>query len=81
MYQIVLTENRKKLKVLYDYTREHDAVYRFERIKSEDVSFPKKFVYREKKLTEVEYEVLLLKKRVEGDEDIQVRNQYGKLVD
>jgi hypothetical protein len=44
MYQIVLTENRKKLKVLYNYTREHDAIYRFERIKSESVVFPKKQV-------------------------------------
>lgn len=81
MYQIVLTENRKKLKVLYDYTREYDAVYRFERIKSENVLFPKKLIYREKELIEVEYEVLLLKKRVEGDEDRQIRNQYGKLVE
>jgi hypothetical protein len=81
MYQIVLTENRKKLKVLYNYTREHDAIYRFERIKSEKVVFPKKHVYREKRLTEVDYEVLLLKRRQDGDEDRQVRNKYGKLVD
>lgn len=81
MYQIVLTENRKKVKVLYTYTREHDVIYRFERIKSENVIFPKKFVYRDKKLTEVSYEVLLLKRRVEGDEDRKVRNRYGKLVE
>jgi hypothetical protein len=81
MYQIVLTENRKKLKVLYTYSREHDVIYRFERIKSESVVFPKKKVYRDKKLIEVDYEVLLLKRREDGDEDRKVRNKYGKLVE
>lgn len=81
MYQIVLTENRKKIKVLYNYTREHDANYRFDRIKSENVVFPKNKVYRDKKLTKVNYEVLLLKKREEGDEDPKIRNKYGKLIE
>ena len=81
MYQIVLTENRKKIKVLYTYTREHDALYRFGRIRSEEVIFPKKSVYRDKKLIDVEYEVLLLKRRVDGAEDRKVRNKYGKLVE
>jgi hypothetical protein len=81
MYQIVLTENRKKIKVLYNYSRGYDATYRFDRIKSENVSFPKKFVYKDKKLTSVVYEVLLLKKREENDKDRVIRNKYGKFVD
>lgn len=81
MYQIVLTENRKKIKVLYTYTREYDANYRFDRLKSEKVYFPKKQVYRDKKLTEVFYEILMLKKREEGDEDRKIRTDYGKLVE
>jgi len=81
MYQIVLTENRKKIKVLHTYTREHDALYRFERIKNKEVFFPKKVIYRDKKLVEVKYEVLLLKRKEEGDKDIVIRDEYGRLME
>lgn len=81
MYQIVLTENRKKIKVLYNYTREYDANYRFDRLKAEEVHFPKKQVYRDKQLTKVFYEILLLKRRQDGDENRQIRTGLGKLVE
>ena len=81
MYQIILIENSKKIKTLYTYSREHDALYRFTNINNKKVHFPKKQVYKNKVLTEVSYDVLLLKKRVEGDKSIIVRDNYGKLLE
>lgn len=81
MYQIILTENNKKVKTLYTYTREHDALYRFTNISKKEVIFPKKQVYKDKILTEVFYNVFLLKKREEGDKSIIVRDKYGKLLE
>ena len=60
MYEIILTENDKKVKTLYTYTREYDALYRFTNINSKKVHFPKKQVYKDKVLTEVNYHVLQL---------------------
>lgn len=80
MFQLILTENRKKVKTLHSYTREQDAVYRFEKIKSNEVIFQKKHVYHDKVLTEVFYEILLIKKRGDDDTDRMIRNNYGKLV-
>lgn len=81
MYQIILTENNKKVKILYTYTREHDALYRFTSIAKKTVHLPKKQIYKNKILTEVFYHVLLLKKREEGDKSISVRDRYGKLLE
>ena len=81
MYEIILTENNKKVKTLYTYTREHDALYRFTNIAKKSTYFPKKYVYKNKKLTEVYYHILLLKKRGEGDKSITLRDKYGKLLE
>jgi hypothetical protein len=81
MYQIVLVENKKKIKVLHSYSREHDANYRFEKLKSQEVIFPKIKVYKDKKLVDVVYEILLLKKREEGDVNRIVKNELGKFVE
>jgi len=81
MYQIILTENDKKVKILYTYSREYDALYRFTNICNKQVLFPKKQVYKDKVLTEVNYHVLLLKKRNDGDNSIILRDKYGKLLD
>ena len=81
MYQIVLTENRKKIKVLYSYSRESDVNYRFEKLKSQDIFFPKSKIYRDKKLVDVDYEILLLKKRTEEDNNRVIKNELGKFVE
>lgn len=81
MYQIVLTENRKKIKVLYTYSRESDVNYRFEKLKSQVVFFPKTKIYRDKKLVDVNYEILLLKKRTEEDVNRIIKNELGKFVE
>ena len=81
MYQIVLTENRKKIKVLHTYSRESDVNYRFEKLKSQGIFFPKTKIYRDKKLVDVNYEILLLKKRNEGDVNRTIKNELGKFVE
>jgi hypothetical protein len=81
MYQIILTENNKKVKVLYEYTREQDALYRFTSVSKKVVHYPKKRIYKNKKLEEVNYHVVLIKKRLEGDKGITVRDKYGKLLE
>ena len=81
MYQIVLTENRKKIKVLYNYSRESDVNYRFEKLKSQGIFFPKTKIYRDKKLVDVNYEILLLKKRGENDINRVIKNEIGKFVE
>lgn len=81
MYQIVLTENRKKIKVLHNYSRESDVNYRFEKLKSQGIFFPKTKIYRNKKLVDVDYEILLLKKRNEGDVNRTIKNELGKFVE
>ena len=81
MYQIVLTENRNKIKVLHTYSREYDVNYRFERLKSQEGFFPKTKVYKNKKLVDVNYEILLLKKREESDQNRIIKNDLGKFVE
>jgi hypothetical protein len=81
MFQIVLVENYKKIKVLHSYSRETDVKYRFEKLKSQVIFFPKTKIYRDKKLTDVNYEILLLKKRTDGDENRVIKNDLGKFVE
>jgi len=81
MYQIVLTENRKKIKVLHTYSRESDVNYRFEKLKTQAIYFPKTKIYKDKKLTDVNYEILLLKKRTEEDNNRIIKNELGKFVE
>jgi hypothetical protein len=78
MYQIVLTENKVKIKVLHTYSREHDALYRFNKIESTEVFMPKQTVYKNKELVDVSYEVLLLKKYEEGDQNVSIQDNYGR---
>jgi hypothetical protein len=80
MYQIVLLENGKKLKVLYTYTRLYDANYRMGVLKNKKVSMPKKFIYRDKILEDVNYDIILQKRKEEGDKSIVIRDSYGKLM-
>jgi hypothetical protein len=81
MYQIVLTENKIKVKVLHTYSREYDANYRFEKLKSQDTFFPKTKVYKDKKLIGVVYEILLIKKRDDSDINRVIKNDLGKFVE
>jgi len=81
MYQIVLCENRNKVKVLHTYSREYDVNYRFEKLKSQEGFFPKTKVYKDKKLVDVGYEILLLKKREENDQNRIIKNELGKFVE
>ena len=65
----------------HSYSREYDANYRFEKLKSQETFFPKTKVYKEKKLVDVIYEILLLKKREDGDSNRIIKNELGKFVE
>jgi len=81
MFQIVLTENKRKIRVLHKYVREHDANNKFENLKSQAVLFSKTKAYKNKKLEDIKYEILLLKKREEGDNNKFMKNEFGKFVE
>lgn len=81
MYQIILTENRKKIKVLYTYSRESDVNYRFDKLKSQEFFFPKTKIYKNKKLIDVNYEIILIKKRNDLDNNRIIKNDIGKFVE
>jgi len=78
MYQIVLTENKIKIKVLHTYSRKHDAINRFNRIDSSYVFMPKEITYKDKNLVNVKYEVLLLKQFEDGDTNVSIKDDYGR---
>lgn len=81
MFQIVLLENNTKIKVLHSYSRLYDANYRFNLLARKTTSMPKKYTYRDKKLTETNYRILLMKKRELGEKSITIRDDYGKVLD
>jgi hypothetical protein len=50
-------------------------------LKNKKVSMPKKFIYRDKKLEDVGYSVILQKRREKGDKSIPIRDEYGRLME
>jgi len=69
MYEVVLMENKVKVKTLFTYARYGDAKNRLDRIENEVAFLPKKSVYKDKKLIRVYYEVLLIKKREKNEKN------------
>jgi hypothetical protein len=80
MFQIVLYENYKRIKVLHTYTRFYDANNRLNVLKNKETYLPKKLIYRDKKLTEVNYKIFLFKKKEEGDKSILIRDNLGRII-
>jgi hypothetical protein len=81
MFQIVLLENNKKIKVLHTYSRLYDANYRFNLLARKSTSMPKKIMYKDKTLTQVNYRILLMKHREKDEKSITIRDEYGKVLD
>lgn len=81
MYRIILTENNVKIKTLSNYYRKKDAISKFTKLIETKVHFPKKQLYKNKKLIDVFYKIYLMKKREDGDKSIVVRDEYGKIMD
>jgi hypothetical protein len=81
MFQIVLLENNKKIKVLHTYSRLYDANYRFNLLARKSTSMPKKVMYKDKTLTQVSYRILLMKHREKDEKSITIRDEYGKVLD
>lgn len=80
MFQIVLYENYKKIKVLHTYSRLYDANNRLKILNNKESFLPKKYIYRDKKLTEVNYKIFLFKKKEDGDKSILIRDDFGKII-
>jgi len=81
MYELVLCENNEKIKVLFTYQRRHDALYRFKVLSKENISLKKEIIYKDKKLTKVNYRILLFKKKEENEKSVIIRDEYGKLLE
>jgi hypothetical protein len=81
MFKIVLTENNRKISVLHIFKRERDANNKFQKLKSQAVLFPKTKSYKGKKLEDIRYEIVLLKKKEEIDENKFIKNELGKFVE
>lgn len=81
MFRIVLTENNRKISVLYTFKRQRDANNKFKSLKSQVALFPKNKCYKGKNLEDVKYEIILLKKREETDENKVLKNELGKFVE
>jgi hypothetical protein len=81
MYRIILTKNKKHKKILHKCKEGESALEEFKNLIAENVVlFPKRFV-NYGKITNVQYELLLLKKRKDGDKNRMVRNELGQLVE
>jgi hypothetical protein len=63
MFQLILVENKKKIKTLYKSPNFDSIDIKFNEFKSEKVDFPKKFIYKtdKKVLIPTVYEILLIK--------------------
>lgn len=81
MYELVLYENNEKIKVLFSYQRKHDAIYRFKVLSNQKISLKKEIIYKDKKLTKVNYKILLFKRREKEDKSVVIRDEYGKLLE
>lgn len=79
-YRIVLVKNKKKKLVLFSSSSHELSIDKFRELrKYNTVDLPQRFI-NYKKIIPVNYEILLLKERTEGDENRLVRNNLGQLV-
>lgn len=81
-YELIVTRNNKQIEVLSTYTTEARAYQKFTQLlkEKENIAFPVHY-YNGKKISEVKYELMLIKRREEGDPvETLVRNDYGEYV-
>lgn len=83
-YKIILSSKGKQMGVLGKYTKKDIAIAEFNRIKEENanVLFPRQTINRNHKLQQSDYEIYLIKRKTEGDnQTYSFRNKYGKFVE
>lgn len=83
-YKIILSSKGKQMGVLGKYTQKDMAIAEFNRIKEENanVLFPRQTINRNHKLQQSDYEIYLIKRKAEGDnQTYSFRNKYGKFVE
>jgi len=75
-YRIILVKNKKKKQILHKSSSHEVITNKFRELREENnVHFPQKGIIP------VKYEILLIKERIDGDEDRVVRNDLGQLVE
>jgi hypothetical protein len=77
MFQLILVENKKKIKTLYKSDSFDEIDRKFKKVKSEPIVFPKNFIYKSDKkiLVPTIYEVLLLKSKNSDVDDKKVKKR------
>lgn len=86
-YHIITTNNGVQLKDVYTAVSVSSGLKKMKELQEEynkDVKFPVRFTssHKEKTFTECDYRLMLIKKRMPGDDKVgKIKNEYGKYVD
>jgi len=80
-YIIVITKNKKRKKLLHKCIKESTAIKKYNTVTDNNiVLFPKRYISYNG-LSDADHEILLLKKRSDGDENRIVRDSLGRIVE
>lgn len=82
IYRIILTNRGRKIKQLCNAKTEKDIMGKFHKLlkdNEKEILFPKKWIVQEHEMFPSEYEIVVLKKKEEMDDDVtKVKDDYGK---
>lgn len=78
-YRIILTKNKKKIKILHKYKTNKNALNKFNEIINNNIVYFPKLYTNTKKIAKVQYELLLIREKMGTDEYLVDRDEMGKL--
>lgn len=80
LYRVILTRNGSHKKTIKRYKTKDYAfdVYHELKEKSENVIFPKRYI-NYNRITPIKYHLYIVKDREEGDDDLYIRDEFGKI--
>ena len=84
LYQIIITNNNKQIEYIGSYKTKLQADKMFYSMikQSDKTEFPIQFVNKGKSIQEAKYELIIIKKKEEGDPNTtNLRNEYGAFVE
>ena len=79
-YRIIITQNGKKRKILYESSNESNAKEKYFKTKDKNIVLLPKKNNAYKKIKPVLYEILLLKEKEETDNDYFDRDELGRTI-